>query len=419
MKKISALLLSLFLLTSAFSSAQAAEKPSSIRLNGEQIQSSKFEPVIEKGVTLVPMRHLMEKLGVQVKWNEATRTVSGSKEGLSFSLQIGSTKATVNGKAVTLLVAPKQTGNVTYVPLRFVAETVGYQVAWDASLRQVNLTTKQQSERGRGFLWKIENKGNTVYLLGTMHLADESMYPLRPEIENAFKAADYLGVEVDLMKDIPEETKKLIGDLSVYKDGTTLKDHISEETYQKVTAFLKAQGLPENSFDIFKTWFVEKQILAIKSSQGEQKPDMGIDRYLMEKAYKAKKPVISLENIDLQFKAMNNFSDSLNERLLLQTLEPGSPNPPTPDVSVDFLAKMWSEGDYNALAEASKFIGFDAEWVKAQMDDRNVPMVEKIKGYLNSDKKETYFIGVGSLHLLGDMGMVTLLEKEGFKLEKQ
>ncbi len=53
------------------------------------------------------------------------------------------------------------------------------------------------------------------------------------------------------------------------------------------------------------------------------------------------------------------------------------------------------------------------------MDDRNTAMVEKIKDYLNSDKKETYFIGVGSLHLLGDMGMVTLLEKEGFKLERQ
>ncbi|WP_082310995.1 TraB/GumN family protein [Paenibacillus sp. FJAT-27812] len=265
----------------------------------------------------------------------------------------------------------------------------------------------------------MENKGNTVYLLGTIHLADGSMYPLRPEIENAFKAADYLGVEVDLMKGPSEESKKLIADLSVYKDGTKLQDHISAETYKKVTAFLKAQGLPENSFDNFKTWFVEKQILYIKSSQGEQKQDMGIDRYLMEKAYKAKKPVISLENMELQFQAMDNFSDSLNERLLLQNLEPGSPNPPTPDVSVDFLAKMWSEGDYDALAEASKFIGFDAEWVKAQMVDRNVPMVEKIKGYLNSGKKETYFIGVGSLHTLGDVGMVTLLEKEGFKLEKQ
>ncbi|WP_028563768.1 TraB/GumN family protein [Paenibacillus pinihumi] len=419
MKKLIVSILSLALLTSAFSSIQAADKSLSVRLNGEQIQFGKSAPIVEKGVTLVPIHPILDNMGIKVKSNEATRTINGTKEGLSFSLQIGSTKATANGKAVQLDVAPKQTGNVTYVPIRFVAEAAGYQVAWNPSLHGVTLTSKQQSEGSRGFLWKIENKGNTVYLLGTMHLADESMYPLRPEIENAFNTADYLGVEVDLMKGASEESKKLIADLSVYKDGTKLQDHISAETYKKVTAFLKEQGLPENTFDNFKTWFVEKQILFIKSSQGEQKQDMGIDRYLMEKAYKAKKPVISLENMELQFQAMDNFSDSLNERLLLQTLEPGSPNPPTPDVSVDVLAKMWSEGDYNALAEAAKFIGFDAEWVKANMDDRNTAMVEKIKDYLNSDKKETYFIGVGSLHLLGDMGMVTLLEKEGFKLERQ
>ncbi|MCU6792792.1 hypothetical protein OB236_11735 [Paenibacillus sp. WQ 127069] len=47
MKKISALFLSLFLLTSVFSSVHAAEETLSIWLNGEQIQFSKFEPIID------------------------------------------------------------------------------------------------------------------------------------------------------------------------------------------------------------------------------------------------------------------------------------------------------------------------------------------------------------------------------------
>ncbi|WP_413373012.1 stalk domain-containing protein [Paenibacillus taichungensis] len=42
-------------------------------------------------MTLVPLRSLLEKLGVQVKWDQAIRTVSGSNEGPSFSLKIGST----------------------------------------------------------------------------------------------------------------------------------------------------------------------------------------------------------------------------------------------------------------------------------------------------------------------------------------
>lgn len=115
MKKLSASLLSICLLTSVVSSVHAADNALSVWQNGQQIQFSKSGPVMEKGVTLVPMRTLLEKLGVQMKWDEATRTVSGTKEGLSLSLKIGSTNATVNGKTIKLDAAPKQIKNETYV----------------------------------------------------------------------------------------------------------------------------------------------------------------------------------------------------------------------------------------------------------------------------------------------------------------
>lgn len=85
MKKISVSLLSLALLTSGFSSVHAAEKASTIWLNGEQIQFSNSGSIVEKGVTLVPMRPLLEKLGVKVNWNGETHTVNGTKNGLSLS----------------------------------------------------------------------------------------------------------------------------------------------------------------------------------------------------------------------------------------------------------------------------------------------------------------------------------------------
>lgn len=283
MKKLIATILSLGLLTSGLSSAHAAEKASSVWLNGKQIQFSKPASIVEKGVTLVPLRALLEKLGINVKWDQATRTVSGSKGSLSLSLKLGSTNATANGKPVKLDAAPKQIRNVTYVPLRFVAETAGYNGGWNQSQRQITLTSKQHSE-GRGFLWKVENKGNTVYVLGSIHHVPEGMYPLRPEIENALKAANYLGVEVDMSTVTSEELQKQVLDLGVYKDETTLKDHISAETYKKVTSFLKANGMPENSFDIFKSWFVTQQIMNIQVAKDGFTPEQGIDNYLIEKA---------------------------------------------------------------------------------------------------------------------------------------
>ncbi|MEK8126660.1 copper amine oxidase N-terminal domain-containing protein [Paenibacillus filicis] len=143
MKKMSALLLSLLFITPPFSSVQAEEKPLSVWLNGEQIQFGQSEPFIENGATLVPIHPLLEKLGVEVSWDEATGTVSGAKEAHSFFLHIGNTSAMANDQAVKLEAAPKFIQQVTYVPLRFVAEAVGYQVAWDPSLRQVTLTSGQ------------------------------------------------------------------------------------------------------------------------------------------------------------------------------------------------------------------------------------------------------------------------------------
>jgi uncharacterized protein YbaP (TraB family) len=419
MKKISAVLLSLFLLTSAYSSAQAAEKSVSVKLNGEQVQFSNSAPIIEKGVTLVPLRPLLEKLGVQVKWDQATRTVSGSKEGLTFSLKIGSTNATANGKTVKLDAVPKQIKNVTYVPLRFAAETTGYQVAWNQSQRQVSLTSGKQSEDSKGFLWKIENKGNTVYMLGTIHTVDKTIYPLRHEIEDAFNAADYLGVEIDFTKVVPDELTKLITDVSSYKDGTTLKDHISAETYNKVTAFLKENGLPENSFDNIKAWFAQQQIGTILAAKQDLNDGMGIDMYFMGKAINTKKPVIGLETFESQYQVFNNFSDSLQEKLLLQFLDPDSLPSSATEMSMDDVLKVWRTGDEQTLVQFVDALRWDDEYFKGMQTDRNVAMAEKIKGYLNSDKKETYMIALGASHFAADSGLVKMLEKQGFKVVKQ
>ncbi|MFF2017048.1 TraB/GumN family protein [Paenibacillus sp. NPDC058177] len=419
MKKISAVLLSLILLTSAYSSVQAAEKSLSVKLNGEQIQFSNSAPIIEKGVTLVPLRPLLEKLGVQVKWDQATRTVSGSKEGLSFSLKIGSTNATVNGKTVKLDAAPKQIKNVTYVPLRFAAETTGYQVAWNQSLRQVSLTSGKQSESSKGFLWKVENKGNTVYMLGTIHTVDKTIYPLRPEIENAFNAADYLGVEVDFTKVVPDELTKLITDVSEYKDGTTLKDHISAATYNKVTVFLKENGLPENSFDNIKAWYAQQQMGTILGAKQYLDEGMGIDMYFMGKAINTKKPIIGLETFESQYQVFNNFSDSLQEKLLLQFLDPNSLPSSATEMSMDDILKVWKTGDEKNLVKFVDALRWDDDYFKGMQTDRNLAMAEKIKGYLNSDKKETYMIALGASHFAGDSGLVTMLEKAGYKVVKQ
>ncbi|WP_028559630.1 TraB/GumN family protein [Paenibacillus pinihumi] len=59
----------------------------------------------------------------------------------------------------------------------------------------------------------------------------------------------------------PQAAQKLAAELGIYNDGTKLQDHISAGTYKKITEFLKANGMPENSFDIFKPWIVQQPLM--------------------------------------------------------------------------------------------------------------------------------------------------------------
>ncbi|MBS3984021.1 MAG: copper amine oxidase N-terminal domain-containing protein [Selenomonadales bacterium] len=87
-------------------------------------------PRIVQGRTVVPVRFVAEALGATVTWQEATQSVTVTYGATAVHLTIGSTIATVNGNRVSLDVAPFVERGRTLVPLRFLAETLGFEVLW-------------------------------------------------------------------------------------------------------------------------------------------------------------------------------------------------------------------------------------------------------------------------------------------------
>ena len=50
-------------------------------------------------------------------------------------------------------------------------------------------------------LWKVSDSNSSVYILGSVHFADSSFYPLDSVIENAFDRSAELAVELDMSDD--------------------------------------------------------------------------------------------------------------------------------------------------------------------------------------------------------------------------
>lgn len=99
------------------------------------------DPYIKEGRTMVPVRFVAENLGARVEWNEAQQCVKIFKGIDSLQLWAGLQNAQVNNESVSLDMAPEIVNGRTFVPLRFIAETLGVKVRWDESIKTVKLST--------------------------------------------------------------------------------------------------------------------------------------------------------------------------------------------------------------------------------------------------------------------------------------
>jgi hypothetical protein len=102
-------------------------------------------PVIRYSRTMVPIRAIVEAIHGTISWDAAARKVTIVHAGTTIELWIGKNTARVNGKMVRTdpkdaRVIPFIINGRTMLPLRFVAETLGLDVQWDAILRRVTLT---------------------------------------------------------------------------------------------------------------------------------------------------------------------------------------------------------------------------------------------------------------------------------------
>jgi len=137
------------ILTFAVATPVAAAYAEDVRvlIDGTQVNFVQQPPVIIDGRTLVPVRYVFEQLGFDVGWNDEAREVLLECETYHIIIPIDSTTFTVNGTQHSLDV-PAQvlaTGR-TVLPIRAIAESVGYYVIWDAVARIVHISSTPMEE---------------------------------------------------------------------------------------------------------------------------------------------------------------------------------------------------------------------------------------------------------------------------------
>ncbi len=110
-----------------------------IYVNGEQIAPD-TNPVLVNDRTMVPIRAIADKLGYSVGWFQESQTVSMQKGNDLIQLSIGSRSVYHNSYNIIIDVEPMIYGDRTYLPVRAVAEAMGCNVEWNNSEHAVYIS---------------------------------------------------------------------------------------------------------------------------------------------------------------------------------------------------------------------------------------------------------------------------------------
>jgi uncharacterized protein YbaP (TraB family) len=275
-------------------------------------------------------------------------------------------------------------------------------------------TTYTWSYAEKSFLWRVQSKRSTVYILGSIHLLKKDIYPLSRTIENAFEKSDFLAVEADINEIGRLNIQKLV-ESAFYSGNDTLEKHVSRSTFDTIKEQTERLGLPVEFVYNQKPWFLGLTLSSMELLKAGYDPNYGMDKYFLSKASGTKK-ILELESLDFQIDLLSGLNDVEQELFLLYTLK---------DLEiltreVDKLVEAWQSGSVESMektvtksfTEDRRFSGIYDKLI----NKRNRSMALKIEGFLKT--KGTCFVVVGAAHLLGDRGIVQLLKGRGYSVEQ-
>jgi len=263
-------------------------------------------------------------------------------------------------------------------------------------------------------LWKIEGKRCTVYLLGSVHFLKNEHYPVAAPIEAAFERAKIAVFETDLEALEKPEMQMNLFAKSALPPGQTLSDQLSSKMYEQLAKQLKETGLPVEAVKNLKPGMVAMTMVMVEMQKLGLDPKLGLDQHFHQRARKAGKEVIGLEEPQFQVDLITGFSKEEGEAMLDSTLKEIH----TLKAELSKLLKSWQIGDMKTLAVLlNRGLEEHPELHKRLFVERNKRWIPKIEELVRGDKDA--IVIVGAAHLAGKQSVIEMLEKNGLKVVQQ
>lgn len=259
-------------------------------------------------------------------------------------------------------------------------------------------------------------EGQKIYLLGTIHMGKEEMYPFGEAVQKAYEDAEIIAVEMDIASFLadPLQMGKYVLSLQ-YGLLDSAKNHLSRETYDLGMQKINQPGLLLSRMHP-QGWiaFAQEQAYA----RIGQSKEWGADRMLLLQAHQDGKRIDEVEGLDDQIQMVLSIPDEIADYQLRELLE----NEAEADAVFERTAKAWAEGDretLQTLLRQQRSVPEELQAIYAPYDcrfysDRDDGMEEKAVQYLESGQKVLF--AVGTAHIIGENALVDRLQSRGYTI---
>lgn len=275
---------------------------------------------------------------------------------------------------------------------------------------------------GQGRLWRIEKPGvEPSYLFGTVHLADERLSKLPPELVEIIKGARLVYLEnSDIISEDKSAANEAMTRLGLMTDGKTLRSLLGAQEYDKVAVHLASRGITLEAFNMTKPWVVAMLAMLPSCEIAMQIVNTPfVDARIGRLAIKEGVTLESLESIDEQLSYFNEIPLETQTAMLLDLTKFGS------DIIDDFhqsMISLYQSGSiglfwesYMDLFEVAPDDPLLLFLQERLLEDRNRIMFDRS---VEKVDQGNILIAVGAAHLIGETGLVEQYRNAGFTVTK-
>ena len=267
---------------------------------------------------------------------------------------------------------------------------------------------------GETSLWEVTSDNGKLYLGGTIHVLRQSDYPLPAAYQQAFEEAELIGFETDLRQINSVSFQTSLLQKARYPGGESLADHLSEDAMGALQRYCRKAGVSIDALLPFKPAVAMLTILTLELSRLDA-ATTGVDNYFMQRAQESDKPVLGLETAEEQLDYLIGMGVGEESAFILHSLQ----DLEQLDSMLQQMIEDWRSGDTRGLNQL--FIAPMAQQYpdiyQSLLVQRNQDWLPKIEQLLATEATELVLVGVA--HLVGEDGLIEVLQARGYRVQQR